>query len=228
MQLKRWIHPIFIIVVMLLSGCTSKTTVDHANRLNNPHIARKTPKTFVYDCNNTFSFVARVNGDMVWLFLPYETLRLTREPSASGEKFSDSQTLFWVKGDAALLEYNDTTYRKCSNNRKKAIWEHAKLNGVDFRAVGNEPGWYMEIRNADSILFVGDYGNSRYVFKTPQPVTDQNERKTIYRTKADGKDLTVVIEGRQCTDSMSGDAFEATVWVQLDQKHYQGCGRALH
>jgi uncharacterized membrane protein len=40
--------------------------------------------------------------------------------------------------------------------------------------------------------------------------------------------LTVIIEGRQCRDSMSGESFGATVTVMLDQKKYQGCGRALH
>jgi uncharacterized membrane protein len=68
----------------------------------------------------------------------------------------------------------------------------------------------------------------RYQFKAPEPVTDQKKRITTYRTAADGQTLTVIIEARQCTDSMSGDAFETTVWVQLDQKYYRGCGRALH
>lgn len=225
---KRWIGPIFIIVVMLLSGCTGRTTEDNANRSNNPSIVRGTPKTFVYECSNDFSFVARVEDDIVWVFLPYKTLKLTREPSASGEKFSDSQTLFWAKKNTALLEYNRTKYRNCINNRARAIWEHAKLNGVDFRAVGNEPGWYLEIRAADTILFVGDYGNARYEFHAPHPLTEQPARKTIYQTKAGDKSLTVIIEGRSCNDSMSGEAFEATVQVQLNQIGHQGCGRALH
>jgi uncharacterized membrane protein len=42
------------------------------------------------------------------------------------------------------------------------------------------------------------------ISKAPQPVIDQKKRKTIYQTKAGEKKLTVVIEGRHCTDSMSG------------------------
>ncbi len=222
------IRHIVIIIAMLLLSCTGTTASESAPRSDDTQTWRKASKTFVFECNDTFSFVARVDGETAWLFLPSKTLRLTREPSASGEKFSDSQTIFWSKGDSALLEYNQTTYRNCLNNRKRAIWEHAKLNGVDFRAVGNEPGWFMEIRDAESILFVADYGNSRYEFKAPQPVIDQKKRKTIYQTKAGEKNLTVVIEGRHCTDSMSGETFETTVWVQLDRRRYQGCGRALH
>lgn len=109
-----------------------------------------------------------------------------------------------------------------------AIWEHAKLNGVDFRAVGNEPGWYLEIRNGDKIVFISDYGTSRYEFAASEPLTDQKKHTNIYQTDAGGKNLRVVIEGRQCRDTMSGEYFETTVRVRLDQKKYQGCGRALH
>ena len=109
-----------------------------------------------------------------------------------------------------------------------AIWEHAKLNGVEFRAMGNEPGWYLEIRNQDTILFVGDYGNSRYEFATPEPLINQQKHTTIYQTAAGGKSMTITLEGRQCQDTMSGESFATTVRVALDHQHYQGCGRALH
>jgi membrane-bound inhibitor of C-type lysozyme len=226
-------HPILIykvlgIVLILLAGCLNATTPDNSIHSQPAVEAQKAPKTFVYECSNTFSFVARIEDNTVWLFLPQKTLSLPRVPSGSGAKFSEGRILFWTKGDTALLENNDTSYRDCKNNRTKAIWEHAKLNGVDFRAVGNEPGWYLEIRNADQIVFISDYGTSRYEFVAPEPLTDQPKRTTIYKTDADGKNLTVVIEGRQCRDSMSGEYFETTVSVKLDQKKYQGCGRALH
>ncbi len=216
------------IAMLLLSGCLNGATLENPAHPEHPTGVQVNPKTFVYECGDTFSFVARIESETAWLFLPQTTLSLPRVVSASGEKYSDGITTFWTKADAALLEYNDTSYRNCMNNRTKAIWEHAKLNGVDFRAIGNEPGWYLEIRNGDTILFVGDYGNSRYEFAAPEPETNQQERRTIYRMKANGKSLTVIIEGRQCRDSMSGESFGATVSVTLDQKKYQGCGRALH
>ena len=103
-----------------------------------------------------------------------------------------------------------------------------KLPGVDFRAVGNEPGWHMEIRNNNKILFVGDYGDYRIEFPTPHPVTDQAARRTIYESNFDGKRILVLIEGRQCYDTMSDESFSVTVDVTIDQKTYRGCGRALH
>jgi putative lipoprotein len=102
------------------------------------------------------------------------------------------------------------------------------LNGVDFRAVGNEPGWHLEIRNKDKTLFVGDYGEFRLEFPTPDPYTIQEKRRTIYQTDVDGKNILVVIEGRQCRDTMSGESFSVAVDVTINKKTYRGCGRALH
>lgn len=39
------------------------------------------------------------------------------------------------------------------------VWEKAKENGIQFRAVGNEPGWLIEIREDEKVRFVNDYGN---------------------------------------------------------------------
>jgi len=33
---------------------------------------------------------------------------------------------------------------------------------------------------------------------------------------------------RNCRDTMSGEAFEASVSVNFDGSQYRGCGRALH
>ena len=216
------------IIVLFLSGCLSAAPPQKTDEAQPTRTDAKNPKTFVFECKPAFSFVARIEDQTAWLFLLQTTLSLPQVPAASGEKFSDKLTTFWIKNDTALLKNNNTTYRNCKNNRAKAIWEHAKLNGVSFRAVGNEPGWYLEIRNQESILFVADYGSSRDEFPAPQPMIDQQKRKTTYQTHSDGKNLTVVIEGQPCMDSMSGETFAAQVSVMLNQKRYLGCGRALH
>ena len=213
---------VIAIFALLLWGCLNAAP-PQKTRAND-----KIPRTFVFECASAFSFVARIEDQTAWLFLPQKTRSLPRIPAASGEKFGDNLITFWVQNNTAILENNTTTYRNCKNNRNKAIWEHAKLNGVSFRATGNEPGWYLEIRHQDSILFVGDYGNTRDEFRAPQPSVDQQNRRTTYRTHSNGQNLTVVIEGQPCTDSMSGETFETRVSIMLDQKRYQGCGRALH
>ena len=38
------------------------------------------------------------------------------------------------------------------------VWHEAKLRGVLFRAIGQEPGWLLEITDGSEILLVTGYG----------------------------------------------------------------------
>ena len=222
------ISNIAVMVALLTAACTNSAAPQNAGQSHTPAKASKIQRTFIFECSSTFSFIAAIEDDTAWLFLPQKTRSLPRVLSANGEKFSDNQYTFWINSDKAMLETATSTHRNCSNNRSKAIWEHAKLNGVDFRAVGNEPGWHLEIRYQDRILFVGDYGNFSREFPAPEPLTNKQARRTIYQTAADGKSLMVIIEGRQCRDTMKGELFETTVSVMFERKTYLGCGRPLH
>jgi putative lipoprotein len=223
----------FILIVLccalaLTAGCSNggkqADAFDESISVSNQALSQ----TYVYDCSDGYGFVARIEGEKAWLFLPNGTISLPHVRSASGARYSQGPVTFWSKGEEALLETGENSHRNCRNNRRKAIWEDAKLNGIDFRAVGNEPGWYLEIKRGDIIVFVGDYGQSRYQFATPAPFSDQQARKTTYRVDDGGHDLMIVIEGRSCGDTMSDETFESTVTVTLDGKKYRGCGRALH
>ena len=44
---------------------------------------------------------------------------------------------------------------------KNDVWHAAKLRGVAFRAIGQEPGWLLEITNGEEILLVTDYGKNK-------------------------------------------------------------------
>jgi membrane-bound inhibitor of C-type lysozyme len=186
------------------------------------------PRTFVYECSYGYRFVARIDGEKAWLFLPEQTLSLPRVPSGSGAKYSNGLLTFWSKGEEALLESDKAAHRDCRNNRSRAIWEDAKLRGADFRAVGNEPGWHLEIKAGEKTVFVSEYGQSRFEFVTPEPLNDQIARKTTYKVQNMEHDLTIILEALLCHDSMSGESFETTVTVILDGQIYRGCGRPLH
>lgn len=185
-------------------------------------------QTFVFECPEGFSFVARVEPDKAWLFLPGITIDLPRVPSASGAKFAADGYTFWSKGDEAMMDTGANSYKGCRNNRASAIWEHAKLSGVDFRATGNEPGWYLEISNKEDILLVTDYGNSRYRFNAATIKSDPHSRTTIYTARSGDDRVEITITGDPCRDSMSGESFAATVSVLLNESRFRGCGRALH
>ena len=105
------------------------------------------------------------------------------------------------------------------------VWHAAKLRGVAFRAVGQEPGWLLEITNGEEILLVTGYGSNRHSMPYVEPIVYQDERRTQYVLEE--HDTIVEIRGEPCTDIMSGESFEVSVTLFLDGKELHGCGRAL-
>lgn len=105
------------------------------------------------------------------------------------------------------------------------VWHQAKLRGVAFRAIGQEPGWLLEIRNGEEILLVTDYGSTRTSMPYVEPVVYQEERRTQYIVN--DYNTIVEIRGIHCTDTMSGESFEVTVTITIEERELHGCGRAL-
>lgn len=70
--------------------------------------------------------------------------------------------------------------RECGSERG---WEEAKRRGVDFRAVGDEPGWWLEIERGERIEFVTDYGATRVYTPGPEPRIDPQARGTPYHAR---------------------------------------------
>lgn len=138
-------------------------------------------------------------------------------------------TLFLLAGIAACGVQVQDTAREDPVAReqelaKNNVWHAAKLRGVAFRAIGQEPGWLLEITNGEEILLVTDYGKNRNAFPYVEPQEDKAARKTVFQVN---NSTSVLIEGKPCTDSMSGESFEVTVTVALGEKKLRGCGRAL-
>lgn len=91
-----------------------------------------------------------------------------------------------------------------------------------FRALGQEPGWLLEIRPERQIEFSYDYGEQQV--STPVPVPEISGRQTIYHAVTEANDLRVEIVEEACADVMSGQPYPATVRVTLNGDVYEGCG----
>jgi len=105
------------------------------------------------------------------------------------------------------------------------VWHQAKLRGVSFRAIGQEPAWLLEITNGTEILIVTNYGETRSSFPYVEPVVHQEQRRTVFVLDADS--AVVEILGEPCQDVMSGEQFPASVTIRLSDTTLEGCGRAL-
>lgn len=109
---------------------------------------------------------------------------------------------------------------------KHDVWHAAKLRGVSFRAIGQEPHWLLEVINGEKIVLVTDNGLKRTVYPYVEPKINQQQRRTIFSMKE--QKLEVVIEGKDCSDIMSGEKFSVSVVITLNDTQFKGCGRALH
>ena len=231
-DVRRKARAVLVVLGVLLFGaCTddAQQAQQDDNQSALPTVAPgRAGETYVYECGDGLRFTVRIEGEKAWLFLPSGTIDLPHVVAASGAKYSDGSVTFWSKGESAMLERENQPRAECNNNRKQAIWEDAKLRGADFRATGNEPGWHMEISRSYGIVLVTNYGSEHYQFPVTEPASNATSAKTIYETKQGEHELKVVLEGKRCADSMSGDKFETTVTVIIDGTQLNGCGSALH
>ena len=62
------------------------------------------------------------------------------------------------------------------------------------------------------------------MFPYVDPREDKVARKTVFQVDAN---TSVLIEGKPCSESMSGESFDTTVTVNLGEEVFKGCGRTL-
>ena len=205
----------------------SENACKPANRLDNR--ISSLARTYVLECDDQGSMVFRVEQNSAWIFGATKTVKLGSVP---GEKpgnmaaWIDEKNKIRIEIDAKNQVNVKVDGQKlvCNNDFRSTVWEHAKLNGVSFRGVGNEPGWYLEIYTAEKLVLVSNYGQRRIVEPYTQPIISQSDRTTTWKSGA----LNIMVSGIECTDNMNGDVFESTVIVESDEKQHHGCGKALH
>ncbi|MEP0546961.1 MAG: MliC family protein [Rhodothermales bacterium] len=197
---------------------------------------QETLRDYTYRCDSPdgpFTFRIRTGPGEIAIWLPerfegprgtYRVLGQVR--AASGVKYQDGPVTVWTKGlDEALLEVDGEEFLSCRRNAQREPWVEAERLGVDFRAIGQEPGWHLEIREGERITFVYAYGDRSAIMPAPEP--ERTSDATVYHAETEAHDLTVTITTDPCTDTMSGERLLATVVVELDGETFRGCGRSL-
>lgn len=223
----RIVHYLLAVVIVgALAGCaTAEPDAGSATPPRDFHPdTRPLGRTLVYECTG-IEFTARVGPGEMALWLEDRYLVLSQVRSASGTRYEEADLVFWSRGDTAILEMGGISYEDCRLNPARAPWEDARRRGVDFRAVGNEPGWYLEIRDGQNLLLVAEYGSQRLLLDAPRLIEQGDER--IYSAAGDGHRVQVHIVPMFCADTMSGEVFPFSVRLEWQAGHYRGCGREL-
>lgn len=215
------IKPIALSVPLLLLAACAGT--------GSRHQQGTAAKTGVYLCGD-YEFLVHTRGDRASLYLPHSEHELERVAGTSKTRYRGEGVTLTLKEGRASVELDNYQYLDCDLDRRRVPWEEARRRGVDFRAVGQEPGWYLEVDHDRQTLFVYNYGNSRFLAPTPEPMVDESVSDgavTVYELGTGGKTMRVELRVEHCQDSMSGEVFDNSARVVIDTREYRGCGMAL-
>jgi uncharacterized membrane protein len=207
---------------LILGGMTGCVVSSHLAHPGSDNVAN--PRTYVFMCPDGSSYVVRATESEAWVFRPGSGLRLEAVPGSIPFRYAHNDVHIVIDSENGVLSEPGVEGLTCRNDRRRATWEHAKLDGVDFRAVGNEPPWVLEMRQQSRIVLITDYGAQRIERPLPDPISNN----TLRTTRWDAGDLQIEITAEICHDTMSGEPFHSGVVVYWQGKVLKGCGRSLH
>jgi len=190
--------------------------------------------TYVYSCDGEDAvIVVTVTGDRGHFFSRQASQSIQQQPGTpafAGEDvyYLPDQPPDLAPGQTAEITIAGQSLANCKNNPRAAVWEAAKLRGVSYRAIGQEPAWVLEIDREKGFLLVTDYGQNKQQFPYSEAVSDAQQKTGHYSSELNGEPVEITITGQSCQDSMSGEAFSSQAEVNWRGQTLRGCGRALH
>lgn len=156
------------------------------------------------------------------------TLRLPKTPSSPDAGFSDpAGNRFEPTHSIASLTLAGQPPRDCTRTDQPSPWFDAAERGIAFRAVGSEPGWFVEVNAGDAprLHATLDYGE-RTIEVTNVAALD-GDAFGYHGTATDGSPVLLRLRHEACADGMSGEQFEASAQLTVGQMVYRGCGAFL-
>lgn len=168
------------------------------------------------------------DGESVTLSMSGRNLKLPIATSASGARYADTQgNEFWTKGRGGTLTLAGEQQRECMQSDQASPWHEAAARGVVFRAVGGEPGWFVEVGpgEAPTLRATLDYGER--MIEVANAARLDGAAPGYRGSTADGVAVVLTIRRERCADGMSGEGFEASAKLSVGDAIYQGCGAFL-
>lgn len=211
---------------LLLNGCDtdSSNSESEANSSNKNDATTLDQKVSAeYICSHLL-VKADFFGNYLTLTIEDKSYQLNQTQSASGSKYENkaTKTLFWQKGDSAVLEFNGQRFSNCRKvtiQRPDAV---SKRLTLPFTARGNEPGWLLTLTK-DQFELISDHGHLTAIAPMPGGSIIEAGKPIQLETERLGP-LSFLAEAKLCHDSMSGMPYPYAVSIKTEQQDYNGCG----
>lgn len=148
-------------------------------------------------------------------------------PSVSGRHLDGEGNAFVLRGRAATLTLSGDDARECTATDQPSPWYDAAMRGIAFRAVGSEPGWFVELGmgKAPTLRATLDYGERTIEAANMQARPGDGDPE--FNGTSDGAAVVLWVHREACADGMSGEQFDARATLQVGASRYEGCGAFL-
>ncbi|MFY0664543.1 MAG: YbaY family lipoprotein [Natronospirillum sp.] len=178
-----------------------------------------------YQCGDLRIEVSNAEADRLMLTLPDRDLMLRPAVSASGARFAADEHEFWSRGDSAAQITIDGTVMNCEVTEGRSPWAEARERGVHFRAVGNEPGWVIELVAGDrqQLRLLLDYGVRELIDNDAEVDAD----RSVFRAELEDEAAVITLTEQTCSDTMSGQEFPVQAVLEFEEQTLTACGRFL-
>lgn len=202
---------VLVVVGLGLGACASAPGVDSSSG-----------EAVTFQCGD-LRVETRTLGSTMELLLPGETRVLSLTRSASGARYADGRgTVFWNRGAEAMFMRPGFGTSQCVVTEARSPWIEARERGIVYRAVGQEPGWLVEVGEGEHprVVISLDYGSRALELPRAAPLAEGSGFQGLAGTEA----VTLRIMPGPCRDSMSGELFESRAELRVGDTLYEGCG----
>ena len=134
---------------------------------------------------------------------------------------SDTQVLSYTEQACPEEDLKNNSNKSEAN---KADSDAIKLSSVSYRAVGQEPGWLLEIIHGKYFYISSNYGELVKTYPYVEPTIDFEKGTKIYQVD---KGIVIKLTDKTCTDSMSGDVYSTSVSMKFNSRHLKGCAKVV-
>ena len=177
-------------------------------------------------CNNYTPSYKRTGGGIT--FGPLISTKMACAPEIANLEQTYLGTLAAAtraerRPDGTLALTADSGAQIVFRREESAALQDARTRAIDFRAVGQEPAWVVELKQGDHITAVLDYGATSLLLPTPSGKNAADGTLT-YDASTDTDHLVLSIKEKTCVDAMSGESHPTTVDLTVNDKAYHGCG----
>jgi uncharacterized membrane protein/membrane-bound inhibitor of C-type lysozyme len=214
-----------LILAIIVWGCEQPQDVPAVAHDDTITVAHDPLVEHHFRCGDALTFAVEFASDTAHVRLPESDLTLPQQVAASGARYGADGYELHVQGGEAIFTTPDATYRDCARQVEASVWDEARQRGITFRAVGQEPGWMLEVHNEDRIELLINYGED--VFEADDVAREDRRNGYILRAVSTRGDIIVHVDEESCIDVMSGERFEARVTVVVGREELKGCGREL-